>query len=466
MDEKPRIRVPVSVQRTTDGFNNFTAALGLNADNIFGRGGYLYSNLTRNRFELDAMYRTSPMVGMAVDIIADDMTQAGISFKSEMDPKQSEKLYEALDDMEVWGQMNLAIKWSRLYGSAIIVFLIDGQDLETPFRPETVRPGQFKGLCVLDRWQLIPDLTNLVQDYGPNFGMPEFYTTVFDSLTPDLGRVHHSRCIRLDGIKLPHSQRMTENMWAESVIERIQDRLVAFDSTSVGVAQLVFKAYLRTWKVQGLRQMLGGTPQLERNLIANVQWIRRTQTNEGLTMIDQEDDIESTQYNFAGLDEVLLQIAMQISGAIEIPLVRLLGQSPGGLGSNGESERIAYYDGIGKKQGTQLKNPMKRILQVLSLSINGRPLPDGFRFEFNSLWKMNDKEKADVAKTDADTIGGAYDRGLISAQTALREFRNSSHATGRFSNISDEDINSADDEPPKMDEVEPKEDDDKGGVAG
>ncbi|MDI5448925.1 hypothetical protein MJL27_26670, partial [Salmonella enterica subsp. enterica serovar Anatum] len=42
----------------------------------------------------------------------------------------------------------------------------------------------------------------------------------------------------------------TENEWGMSVVERIWDRLTAFDSATVGAAQLVYKAHLRTYKVE------------------------------------------------------------------------------------------------------------------------------------------------------------------------------------------------------------------------
>jgi len=36
-----------------------------------------------------------------------------------------------------------------------------------------VGPDQFKGLLVLDRWQVAPSLTDLVSDIGPDLGMPK-----------------------------------------------------------------------------------------------------------------------------------------------------------------------------------------------------------------------------------------------------------------------------------------------------
>jgi hypothetical protein len=44
--------------------------------------------------------------------------------------------------------------------------------------------------------------------------------------------VHHSRLIRMDGVKLPYQQKITENEWGMSIVERIFDRLTSYDSAS------------------------------------------------------------------------------------------------------------------------------------------------------------------------------------------------------------------------------------------
>jgi hypothetical protein len=129
-------------------------------------------------------------------------------------------------------------------------------------------------------------------------------------------------------------------------------------------------------------------------------------------------------------------------------MVRLFGQSPAGLNSTGESDIRNYYDGIRAKQERHLRAPLSPLLKILHRSVTGRPAPDNFTFEFNPLWQLTDEQKATIAKTTAETIAGAYDAGLIGAQTAMKELRQSADVTGIFSNITDEAIEAASDEPP------------------
>ncbi|RYZ31285.1 MAG: DUF1073 domain-containing protein, partial [Sphingobacteriales bacterium] len=323
---------------------------------------------------------------------------------------------------------------------------------------DSITKDQFKGLLVLDRWQVTPDLQDLVIDYGPELGMPKFYNVMIGAKGLAGQRIHYSRIIRIDGVDLPFWQSQAENLWGQSVIERLFDRLTAFDSTTTGAAQLVYKAHLRTYKVPKLRDIISkGGPALN-GLIKQMEQIRLWQSNEGMTVMDGEDTYEAHQYNFSGLSDILLQFGQQLSGALGIPLVRLFGQSPAGLNSTGESDLTMYYDNIKQQQERRLRSPLTKLYGVLSRSVLGKPLPDNFSLDFTSLWQMSDKEKADNASTITTTVIEAMDAGLVSRETALKELRQSSESTGVWSNITDEEIEQAADDPPPPSELNDEQD--------
>uniref|UniRef100_C6BBT3 Phage-associated protein, HI1409 family n=1 Tax=Ralstonia pickettii (strain 12D) TaxID=428406 RepID=C6BBT3_RALP1 len=437
-----------------DSFQNFEARVGLGTNNQASQYNYGFDFISRNRVQMEAMYRSSWVVGQAVDVVADDMTRAGVDIDAELDPGDRDKLTSGFERMALWDRINDTIKWARLYGGALAVMLIDGQDPKTPLRPDSIGPDQFKGLFVLDRWLVQPTLNDLVTEMGPDMGMPRYYDVVADSMALPRQRIHYSRVLRIDGVELPYWQKISENLWGQSVIERLIDRLVAFDSTTVGAAQLVYKAHLRTLKVEKLREIIAmGGPALEA-LGKNVDMIRRFQSNEGMTLIDAADDMQVDSYQFSGLDNVLMQFGQQLSGALQIPLVRLFGQSPAGLNSTGESDLRTYYDNIKQQQERRLRAPMTRLFEVLLRSELGAKPPEGFAFSFTSLWQLSDTEKANNAKTTTDAVVTALDAGLIDTSTAMKELRHSSHSTGVFTSITDDQIEEAENEPPPAAETE------------
>lgn len=431
---------------TNDSFVNFAMKLGVGADSPLTGATYGFNPLTRNRVLLEWMYRGSWLCGAAVDAPADDMTRAGIEYLSEMSPDDQERIDVAANLLDTWPRFNEVIKWGRLYGGAVAVALVDGQDLRTPLRLDTVAPGQYKGMLVLDRWMLEPTTEDLVTDMGPHLGCPKYYRVQANSPALRGQAVHYSRVlVRHDGTKLPYQQKLTENMWGLSVLERLYDRMIAFDSASTGAAQLVYKAFLRTLKVENLRQIVSNAQAMQ-GFTAYVDTMRRYQGIEGITVVDKNDDFEVQSHQaFSGLDSILRQFAEQLAGALQIPLVRLFGQSPGGLGSNGDSEQRQYYDRIRQAQQSELHHGVSTHYKLISAS-EGIKLPDNFRIGFRPLWELTDTDKANIAKTVTDTVTAAKESGLISDQVAMKELRQASRSTGIFTNITQELIEQADDQ--------------------
>ncbi|MFJ7312531.1 DUF1073 domain-containing protein [Pseudomonas sp. NPDC098747] len=433
---------------TGDSFQNFTARVGLGTQNQSSGSSYGLDLVSRNRVQMEAVYRSSWVAGQAVDVVAMDMTRGGIEIDSDMQPADKDKLNTAMERLQIWNQLCENVKWSRLYGGSIAVILIDGQRPETPLRIDTISKGQFKGVMILDRWVVEPSLENLVTEYGPCLGKPKYYHVVADAQALMNQKIHYSRVIRLEGVQLPYWQRIAENGWGQSVLERLWDRLIAFDSTTAGTAQLVYKAHLRTLSIKDLRMLIASGGKSLEAVFKQIDMIRQLQTNEGLTVLDAEDTFETHQYSFGGLSDVLLRFGEQLSGALQIPLVRLFGQSPSGLNSSGDSDLRTYYDNVASWQDRDLRPGVTTLLEVLARSVLGKPLPDGFDFKFVPLWQLTDTEKADVGAKDTESVVKAYDAQIIGRATALKELRQSSQTTGLWTNITDEEIKEAEDEPP------------------
>lgn len=438
-----RALVSPSSKRTVDSFVNFSFKMGVGADNPLSSAGYGFNPISRVRTTLEWIHRGSWLGGVAVDVIAEDMTRMGVEFQSDIDPEQEEKIEEAAVVLQVWNKIADVVRWSRLYGGAIGVMLIDGQDMMTPLRLDTIDKGQFKGLAVYDRWMLDAGLNDLITEMGPDMGKPKFYTIHGDSPGLRGKKIHYSRVLRMEGIKLPYWQAVMEGLWGISVIERLYDRLIAFDSATTGAAQLVYKAYIRTYKIKDLRDVIASGGAAMDGLVRYVDMMRRFQSIEGMTLLDSEDEMEASGHQaFSGLSDALIQFGQQLSGALQIPLVRLFGQSPAGLNATGESDIRTYYDGIKQKQESELRVPVTKIYRAIAQS-EGIKLPDGFRINFRSLWQLSDKEKAEIANTTVDAVTKAEESGLITQQAAMKELQQSSHITGIFSNITDDEIEAA-----------------------
>ena len=430
-----------TVKQFSDGIANPLMRVGTGTNNIFDQGStYLPKFTTLNRQQLEWQYQTSWMSALAVDIVAEDMTREGIDLRTD-DPDTADQINEVIDDYGVMDSLCETIKWARLYGGAIAVIMIDGQDSSTPLT--RVPKDSFRGLCVFDRWQLDSVVSDLDQTLGENFGKPEFYRIISANSDVQYQKpIHHSRVIRLDGRKLPFYLRQSYQGWGASIIEPAMSQIQGFDLATQSVTQLISKSYLRYYKVEGLRDIL--TNELaSKGFMNQMEYVRKFQTFEGLTLGDKNDEFQTFSYSFTGLPDVLVQLGQQVSGAFGIPLVRLFGQSPAGLNSTGESDLRNYYDNVKKQQKTMLRSGVKRLLNAIYESVTGNVPPSDFRFEFRSLWQMSQVERSQVAMQTAQTIADSYDRGLLDLPNALKELKTLSDVVGVFASITDEDIETA-----------------------
>jgi phage-related protein (TIGR01555 family) len=419
---------------TRDSYYNAVAGLGLGNSPLSDSQTYTATYLSHNRQLLENMYCSSFICQRAVDTFSDDSTRKGINIiSSKLTPDDISEIHKEWSTLRIWSKLNETFKWSRLYGGCIAVVLIDGQDMETPLDVKKISKGQFKGLAVLDRWQCQPSVTDIVTEFGPHFGRPKFYQ-VTNSASPLFNKkIHWSRAIQIDGMDVPYFRKQSENGWGISVFERIYERITAFDSTTLGTAQLAYRAYLRTMKIEGLREIVAaGGPPLA-GVQAQLQFMRQTQSSEGITVLDSTDEFETHTYTFAGLDNILEQFASQVAGACGIPVTRLFGTSSKGLNATGEGDLKNYHEDVAQQQTDKLTNGINLLVNLTCMSLFGEPSPDDMTFSFRSLDELTEDAKATIAEKITKSIRMMSN--YIGVQEARAELRESSNVTGIFTNI-------------------------------
>src|SRR5256885_239429 len=70
---------------TGDSFVNFQHKLGIGADNPLTSGTYGFNPITRQRTLLEWIHRGSWLGGVAVDVVAEDMTKMGVELQTDLD---------------------------------------------------------------------------------------------------------------------------------------------------------------------------------------------------------------------------------------------------------------------------------------------------------------------------------------------------------------------------------------------
>jgi phage-related protein (TIGR01555 family) len=103
------------------------------------------------------------------------------------------------------------------------------------------------------------------------------------------------------------------------------------------------------------------------------------------------------------LPEISYQTLQAVSGAADIPLTRFLGESPGGLNNNGDSDLKNYYDAVNSVQSLEITPALANLDECLIRSALGNR-PEEIYFIWSSLWQMSDDKKSQISKETAETI--------------------------------------------------------------
>lgn len=433
--------------RALDAFSNVLARLGAGTPNLLEGTEYSLQRMSRDFNTLNALYRESWIVRRIIDVIPADMLKNWITITSGLDPDVEKRLSLTLRRTQLIDKLKRGMQWGRLYGGALGVMLVkhQGYDLSQPLQLDWIMPGDFAGLLIFDRWNGVNPSSELIEDItDPDYGFPKYYT-VTDPAGGGSVKIHHSRVIRFTGNTLPFWEEIAEMQWGASVVESVFDELRKRDNVSWNIAQLTFMANIRVLKMQDLGQMLAATDsESQAELLRTLEAQNMLLNNMGMQVMDAADGLETHQYTFGGLADCYQQFIMDISGAAEIPVTRLFGRSPSGLNATGESDLQNYYDMIAEKQESYLRPILNKVLPPFIISTLGS-LPDDFDFEFDPVAEPTDKERADLAKCGTDNVVAAYNAGLISQRTALKELKQQSERTGVWTNITDEDIERASD---------------------
>ena len=432
---------------TRDSFQNPLTRSGIFMPNALEATRYPLTRFSWDWLTINSLYRSHWIVKRIINTIPADMMKNGYKIISQIPPDAIDKISRVERKTCTTARIMEGLQLGRLYGGAGALILLRGQEdeLDQPLRLDEVMPGDYKGLLVLDRWTGISPENELIGDMDDaDFGMPDFYDITCD-LYPKGIRVHHSRILRFIGQPLPYYEKQAENYWGASELEHVIDELKKRDNVSWNIAMLTFMANLRVMKMEGMSQLLAaGSEQAQRDLYNTIQGMNAMMNNNSIQILGENDSFETHQYTFGGIADTYDRFMMDVAGAAETPVTKLFGRSPAGMNATGESDMQNYYDTIEEKQESVLRPIYDKLLPIMAMSALGS-VPDDLDFEFNAIRRPDEDEMSDLASKNTDSVTKAFQAGLISQRTALKELRSQSEITGMWTNITDEDIEKADD---------------------
>jgi hypothetical protein len=385
-----------------DGLVNLVANLGTSRDKA-AASHYGLPILS----ELDACnaYRGTWLARKIIDIPALDSCRNWRTWNADQNQISAIEAEEKRLGLQV--KLLEAHTKARLFGGAAIYIGTGDSRSDLPLDPARIQKGGIRHLNVITRKQLQAGERDRNPE-SPSYGKPALY-----HLTSSTGQVdiHPSRLIVLQGAHKPDDDIDIGDGWGDSVLLAIMRAVKDADSTSANIASLVFEAKVDVIKIPNFMSMLSD-PEYEQQVLQRLQLAAMAKGINGALLLDAGEEYEQKSATFTGLTDVLLAFMQLVSGAADIPITRLLGQSPGGLNASGETDIRNYYDRIRAGQELTLGPALSIADECLIRSALGTRPADVF-YSWRSLWQTSDTERATNGKTTADTIKTLADTKLI-----------------------------------------------------
>lgn len=348
-------------------------------------------------YQLAAIYKSNWLGRKIVDIPAMDAVRKGRDWQAEQD--QIEAIEAEQNRLGFWHKLLEVKVKARLWGGAGLFIGTGEQDLMQPLNFEGTKKGGIKYLTVLSRRDVTagPIEQNVLSEF---YGKPAYYEVTGNAA---MVRIHPSRLAVFIGA--PHGDNLltfgVNEGWGDSIIEAVYSAMKNADATAANIASLVFEANVDVFRIpefmNGLSDPDYRSRLLERfSLAATAKGINRA------LVLDKEEEYERKTISFATLPDVMQSFLQMAAGAADIPVTRLLGQSPAGMSATGESDMNNYYDRVSSIQTLEVTPALYRLDECLIRSALGSR-PDEVFYEWSPLKQMTEKEQAEIGKLNAET---------------------------------------------------------------
>ncbi len=360
--------------------------------------------------ELAALYNYNDMAARLVDIVPDDVYSLGFCIETG-DPSLDEVLKDKFESLAVPERFSDGMRWGRAFGGgAVLIGADDGKDASQPLAIE--RADDIRYLYDFDRRMLHPH--TYYSDFGnTKLGQPETYLVW--NQTPMGGDqivVHESRLVMFGGATTGRQERLLNQGWDLSVLQRPHEVLRQFDTGWKSVEILLTDAHQTVMKMSGLADIVGspgGLEALQRRatLTDLYRSVMRAIVIDAGTKDDPAESIERQAVSFESIPQVLDKVMIRMSAAADVPVTRLMGQSPAGLSATGESD-LRWHYGRMESERTRRQEPKVRRLALLWLQTRAgkaaaKKAPDTLTIKWPSLWSDTPLNESTRRKTIAET---------------------------------------------------------------
>ncbi len=389
-------------QANFDGFANALTNMGV-ANRDSSRHTTFQDNSNLSEQTMSEIYQAGGLGGKIIDLLPDSMTRKWITIPEDTDGI----ILKYLSDIKAKTKINSGLKWARLFGGAVVVMDIDdGQELDMPVNVEAIK--SVNSLKVFDKRQITP-----IEWYDDSTVSKYKLNNLSDEESEF--ECHESRCLYFDGLELPDQERINNSGFGLAVLKRCWTQLRDLGTVYASTATITKEFNQGVLKVNGLNEMIASGRQSQ--VISRMEILQLSKSVINMLMIDGDrEEFTELSKSVSGLPELIDRFKSALSSVTGYPETLLFGQSPAGMNATGESDAENYRGLVESEQVDRLEPELQKLINYIVLAKDCE-YKDDWTIEFNPLYSVSEKEKAETRKIVAETDQMYKDMEALSPQT-------------------------------------------------
>lgn len=314
--------------------------------------------------ECRALYAHNDLAAAICDLFPDEALAPGVRLDTDKDTLDSH-IESRMIELDVLGKLSEAAAFGRCYGDCFLYAVVDDSaaDEAQPLDLDTVRRVRF--LRQVERLRVTP-MTYYMDPREENHGRPETYMVTHSRGAGTI--VHESRLIPLIGARTSEQDLAVNNWFHHSVLQRVFEVLRDFGVTWSAASLLVSRSAQGKYKLKDLADLLSSPgPEAREQLSRRIELIDATRGSTTSLILDAEgEDFTYEVAPLTSLPELLDRFSHRLSAASGgIPVTKLFGTSPGGMGNTGESDQRNWDRILDRYRRTRLAPALHRIGKLL-----------------------------------------------------------------------------------------------------
>ena len=354
------------------------------------------------------------------EVIAEEMTRKWIRFQGKGDKDKTTKISELtdyLDDLKLQSIFHKVALTDGLMGRAHI-YIDTGQsqsgteELQTSIgngrndvSKSKVGKGKLRGFKVVEPIWVYPLAYNSSDPLADDWYRPDLWYAMSRA-------IHRRRLLTFVGRPVPDILKPAYAFGGLSLSQMAKPYVDNWLRTRQSVSDLVhsFTVFKLGTDMSALLMDQGD------QLFRRMELFNNLRDNNNLFLHDKEtEEFTNVSAPLGTLDALLNKSQEQMASVCRIPLVKLLGISPGGLNASSEGEIVTFYDTIAAQQERLFRPHLTTCIDFAQISLWGEVDPD-IVYVFEPLRALSRKEEAEVRKTDAETGQILVSGGVVSQE--------------------------------------------------